>query len=253
MIIMKRKMTLFLVSFFVCFFGLMRVSALESVATTYESDYEKELKRVNELVTDATVYGTILKNVSDLKKGDVVEVIRDRNSGKKYFVRKNDKTYWIGATTISIPKDPETNNEQMTNDDIELYINSKNLSSDTDYLIWVDINRQLLHVFLGKEGDWRLIKTVQCATGRNRTPTVRGIHKIYAKGKRAFIKGDCWVLNYMRFYDNYMIHSNPVNGRNRITDYRMGKRVSNGCVRTNMEESKWLLYYIPQETTVYVN
>ncbi len=249
-----RKNTAFLVIlFFALIFNQVNVKASDNIVTTYESDYERELKRVNELVTDATVYGTVLSNVSGLKKGDVVEIIRDKDNGKKYFVKKDDKTYWVNKGDLSIPKDPATNNEQMTKDDMELYLNAKDLSSDTDYLIWVDINRQLLHVFLGEKGNWNLCKTMQCATGKNKTPTVRGVHKIHAKGKKAFIRNNCWVLNYMRFYDKYMIHSNPVNGKGRIIDYTMGRRVSNGCIRTNMKESEWLLYYIPINTTVYIN
>lgn len=218
----------------------------------YEGEYQKEVERVNKLVTPSTVYATLRYNVSGLKKGDLVEIIRDKDSGKKYNVTKNGKTYWIASWYLSIPSDPPTNKEQMTKEDIELYVSSKDLPSDTSYLIWVDVNRQLLHTFLGENGNWNLIKTVSCATGRNRTPTVRGVYKVYASGKRAYVKGDCWVKNYIRFHDVYMIHSNPVNGRGRITDYTMGRRVSNGCVRTNMSDSEWLVYYIPVSTTVYV-
>ena len=250
---MKKKMPLLIVLILAVVFSFVHVKALGNIVGTYESDYENELRRVNGLVTDATVYGTVLNNVSGLKKGDIVEIIRDRDSGKKYLVKKGDKTYWVNSWDLSIPGDPSTNSEQMTKEDIELYINGKDLSSDNYYLIWVDINRQILHVFLGEKGNWHLCKTMQCATGINRTPTVRGIHKVYASGKKAYIKGDCWVLNYLRFYDNYMIHSNPVNGKERITDYTMGRRVSNGCVRTSMSDSNWLLCYIPVNTTVYIN
>lgn len=224
----------------------------EDVVGVRESEYYKEVARVNALVTPSTVYAKVLANVSGLKKGDTVEIIRDIDSGKKYNVKKDDKTYWVASWCLSIPKDPPTNTQQMTKEDIELYVSSKDLPSDTDYLVWVDVNRQLLHTFLGENGNWNLIKTVTCATGRNRTPTVRGTFKAYATGKLAYVKGDCWVKNYLRFYDVYMIHSNPVNGRGRITDYTMGRRVSNGCVRTNMSDSEWLVYYIPVSTTVYI-
>ena len=198
------------------------------------------------------MYATLRANVCGLKKGDVVEIIRDKDSGKKYNIQKGDKNCWVSSWYLSIPADPPTNTEHMSKEDIELYLNSKELTSDTDYLVWVDVNRQLLHTLLGKNGNWNLVKTVSCATGRNRTPTVRGIYKVYETGKRAYVKGDCWVKNYLRFYDVYMIHSNPVNGRGRIIDYTMGRRVSNGCVRTNMSDSEWLVYYIPVSTTVYI-
>lgn len=217
-----------------------------------ESEYQREVARVNALVTPSTVYATVRANVYGLKKGDIVEIIRDKDSGKKYNIMKDGKTYWVSSWYLSIPQDPPTNTQQMSKDDIELYINSKELPSDTDYFVWVDVNRQLLHTFLGENGNWNLVKTVPCATGRNRTPTVRGTFKVYATGKLAYVKGDCWVKNYLRFYDVYMIHSNPVNGRGRITDYTMGRRVSNGCVRTNMSDSEWLVYYIPVSTTVYI-
>ena len=220
---------------------------------TYESEYEKEVKRVESLVKPSIVYATLNSNVSVFKKGEKAEIVRDQENGKRYQLKKDGKTYWVSRDYVSIPPDPTTNTEQMTKDDIELYVNSKNFESETAYFIWIDIDRQLLHTFLGENGNWHLYKTMQCATGRNKTPTVRGTFKVYASGKKSFIKGDCWVKNFLRFYDAYMIHSNPVNGRGRIIDYTMGRRVSNGCVRTNMDESEWLVYYVPVKTTVFVN
>ncbi|MBP5426588.1 MAG: L,D-transpeptidase family protein [Clostridiales bacterium] len=250
---MKKNNIVFVLIFCVLTFACNFVYADEEIVGVCESEYQKEVERVSALVTPSTVYAKVLNNVSGLQKGDVVEIIRDKDSGKKYNVRKDDKTYWISSGYLSIPKDPPTNEEQMTKDDIELYINSKDMTSDTSYLIWVDVNRQVLHTFLGENGNWNLIKTVSCATGRNRTPTVRGVFKVYVTGKLAYVKGDCWVKNYIRFHDVYMIHSNPVNGRGKIIDYTMGRRVSNGCVRTNMSDSEWLVYYIPVATTVFVS
>lgn len=249
------------IAFYMSFIFLFTILGLPVFADDIQVDvmgpsislYEQEIQRVNSLVKPSIVYGTIRNNVSVFKKGEKVEIVCDRGNGKRYQLRKNGSTYWISSAYVSIPSNPPTYTEKMTKDDIELYINSKNFDSSTPYLIWIDIDRQLLHTFLGKNGDWNLYKTVPCATGNNKTPTIRGIFKVTDKGYKSFIKGDCWVKNYLRFNGAYMIHSNPVNGRGYITDYTMGRRVSNGCVRTNMSDSEWLLYYVPNGTTVYTN
>ena len=54
----------------------------------------------------------------------------------------------------------------MTKEETEFFVNYIGLSSDTSYLVWVDIDRQLTHVFLGTKGKWNLHKTMVCATGK---------------------------------------------------------------------------------------
>lgn len=257
---MQKRIACFIVTIFIfasfclpIFADTSEKNSEVEIVGTYESEYEKELKRVNDLVKPSIVYGTIRYDISVFKKGEKAEIVCDRENGKSYQLRKNGNTYWVSAYYVSVPSNPATNTEQMTKEDIELYVNSKDFKSSTDYLIWIDIDRQLLHTFLGEKGNWHLFKTVPCATGNNRTPTIRGLYTVYAKGYQSFIKGDCWVKNYLRFNGAYMIHSNPVNGKGRITDYTMGRRVSNGCVRTNMSDSEWLLYYVPNGTLVYTN
>ena len=85
---------------------------------TYESDYEKELKRVTALVKPSIVYGTIRNDISVFKKGEKVEIVCDRENGKSYQLRKDGSTYWISGSYVSVPANPVTNQEKMTKEDI---------------------------------------------------------------------------------------------------------------------------------------
>lgn len=246
---------------------------LAQISSTYEeqmdlpeerADVIDETERILSLVKDSAVYAEVIEDTNyyqyrgsgllgTFPKGETVEVLRDY-SEIWYQVKSGDKTGWIIGTALNIPEDPETNTHIMTKEETEFFVNHMGLSSDTHYLVWVDIDRQLTHVFLGTEGKWGLMRTMVCATGKNKSPTIRGTYKIQDRGNwfyspRLGSGAKCWV----RFSGDYLFHSVAMDINQNIKDNTLGKRASAGCIRLSVEDSKWFCDYIPQGTTVYIN
>jgi lipoprotein-anchoring transpeptidase ErfK/SrfK len=219
------------------------------------------------LIRDAIVYGNVTqdtpayndyangrKKIGEFMAGEVVEIIRDR-AFEWYLVKNSEgQEGWIPVTSLWIPDDPETNREQLPKEALEAFVNQRGLTSKTDHLVWVDIDRQLTHVFTGTQGQWTLKHTMPCSTGKNVSPTLRGIHEIAERGEWFFTErlargGQYWV----QFAGPYMFHSLPMDKDRNIMDYTLLERRSSGCIRLSMEDSLWFYSFIKRRSTVFVN
>lgn len=199
-------------------------------------------------------YASGRKKIGEFSDGEIVEVVRDR-AFEWYLVKaENGKEGWVSVDSLSIPSDPETNTEQLPTATLEAFVNMRALTSKTDHLVWVDIDRQLTHVFTGKQGDWTLKHTMPCSTGKNVSPTLRGLHEIAERGEWFFTErlargGQNWV----QFAGPYMFHSLPMDKDRNIMDYTLLERRSSGCIRLSMEDSVWFYSFIKRRSTVFVN
>ncbi|MBZ9633900.1 L,D-transpeptidase family protein [Clostridium sp. FP1] len=219
----------------------------------------------NDLVKASPVIATISRD-SDLyaqmstksnklalvKKGIKVEVIKD--SGYKwYYIKTNVGKYgWVEAYSLIIPNDPKTNTVRLSTVQLEGYVNVKSFKSNTKYFMWVDLNRQIVNVFQGTEGKYKLLKTMSCATGRNISPTVRGTFAIQNRGAW-FFKGSSGAKNWVAWNEQYLFHSIIMDANGNVKDYTLGKRASAGCIRLSINDSKWVYDNMPNGTTVWVN
>lgn len=217
-----------------------------------KEEYNEKVNRIKELVQPSIVYGTMLKDDGEFKKGEQVEVIRDKGNGRTYYVSSGDKKGWINGKNISIPEDFLTIENRMEKEDMEFFVNEINdFNSKTNYFIWIDLSRQLVNIFKGEKGNWELIHSFLCATGKNKTPTVRGTFEVNGRGLR--FGNAVGAKNWVRFYGNYLLHSITIDAKGNILDSTLGKRASHGCVRLSMEDSKWVYDNIPDGTTVWIN
>ena len=133
----------------------------------------------------------------------------------------------------------------------EKLINSRNVSSDTDYLIWVSKSEYTVRVYYGKNGSWRRINSFACAIGAPSSPTVEGTFK-YHQYQPRWDFDTYYVGPVMRFYRGYAIHSTLLRYNGADADARTGMKISHGCVRVRPENMRWLVDNIPLNTTVYV-
>ena len=133
----------------------------------------------------------------------------------------------------------------------EEHVNSNQIWSDTDYLIWVSKANFTVNVFLRNNGRWELIKEFPCSIGAPNTPTVTGQFKYHQYQTRWQYNG-YYVGPIMRFYNGYAIHSTLINNNGTDRDGRVGEMISHGCVRVRPESINWLVGYIPLGTKVYV-
>lgn len=217
---------------------------------------------VDSLVKSSAVYATLTKSAklgsTTLSKGSKVEILSDKG-GKNYNVRdtKSGKTGWLASSYLSIPKDPPTNKSRMTTAQMEQYVNGKGFSSGTQYFIWVDIDRQLTNIFQGKKGSFKLVSSVSCATGKNRTPTTRGTFTISNRGTwfNSPTNPSVGAKYFVRFNGSYLFHSTLYSSSNKdkAVDSRVGVRLSHGCIRLPVNTAKWIYDNAKPGTKVFIN
>lgn len=129
----------------------------------------------------------------------------------------------------------------------------KAFSSTTQFLVWVDLNQQRTNVFLGKKGNWKLIKSFICSTGSIGSETPKGFFRVTKRGSWFYSQkyqegGKYWV----QFFGNYLFHSLPMDINKNIVDSTLGAAASHGCVRLSIDDSAWMYYNITTGTTVYI-
>lgn len=142
---------------------------------------------------------------------------------------------------------------QKQSTDAEKYVNSNNFSSDTNYLIWVDLKNFKVNIFQGTINEWKLLHSYLCTIGKNSTPTPKGIFKIGIKGLYFGVNRGykCWY--YTQFKGNYLFHSIIYNLDGSVRDGRLGMKLSDGCIRLTKINAKWIYDNIPKDTKVVIS
>ncbi|WP_187296303.1 L,D-transpeptidase [Tepidibacter mesophilus] len=146
--------------------------------------------------------------------------------------------------------------EEIEIESVQAYVNeTKNLTSQTDRLIWVNTEKNMVYVFKGKAKEWKLEKKMLCTDGKDSTPTVKGNFSVNSRAP--------WLTSYngkvkakykVNFYGNYYFHSILFDSKGtKVVDSRLGKSLSHGCVRLSVENAKWIYDYIPDKTAVHVS
>ncbi len=134
------------------------------------------------------------------------------------------------------------------------WVNAKNYSSKTDYLVWVNIAHQRVNVFTGSAGDWSLKKSFIVGSGAPGHDTPTGVFRILGRNARGW-NAKTYTVKPVIFFKNsaYGFHSRLYDpGTTNISDARIGFPVSQGCIRMYDEDVAWFYDYIPINTTVVV-
>lgn len=204
-------------------------------------------------VRPTIIYAMLLCDESGFKKGDVVEVIQDVDNGKHYKVKTDTLCTWIHGCNIKFLDDPYTTATPPPIYPIELeaYINAYDNTSDTPYFVWVDLARQTVYIFNGSNKNWELCKFLICSTGKQTTSTIRGLFQVCDKGLelKTHERAKYWV----KFHENYLFHSLPIDEQGNVIDTRLGIPLSNGCIRMHEDDAKWFFDTVPVGTTVWIN
>lgn len=120
----------------------------------------------------------------------------------------------------------------------EELINSKNLASETNYLVWANQYRCRINVFKGSVGKWKLVKSFKCGIGTYDAPSPKGIRKIYSKTR--YGKNGTTI-----------IWSPGGNAFHEPLGIAVGSPNSHGCYRMKMNDLEWMYKYVPIGTLVY--
>lgn len=121
-------------------------------------------------------------------------------------------------------------------------INQFDITSNTNYLVFVNIAEQKTYVYEGSKNDWTLAKTFTCSTGIEGKETPVGVFTVQNRAPWFFSpKYGQGGKYYVQFMGNYLFHSIPFDSdKTTISDPTLGVPASHGCIRLAVEDSKWL-------------
>ncbi|ELC8365305.1 L,D-transpeptidase [Clostridium perfringens] len=121
-------------------------------------------------------------------------------------------------------------------------INQFDITSNTNYLVFVNIAEQKTYVYEGSKNDWTLDKTFTCSTGIEGKETPVGVFTVQNRSPWFFSpKYGQGGKYYVQFMGNYLFHSIPFDSdRTTVSDPTLGVPSSHGCIRLSVEDSKWL-------------
>ena len=203
--------------------------------------------------TAAYSYGSLTGYRTTIPKGSYVAYLNpdNHNSMRAAKIRTQDGAiYWVPMSNIWVSNENYTIKDTLTNEQKEYFVNSKGYSSKTPYLVWVNLERQILCVFLGSQGNWRLVNCFPVASGKNKTPTPTVEHEIGYVTRWVTPSYTCYPV--LSLYDGYAIHNQPVSPSGYVTDSTIGNPASAGCVRMLQKDINWVHAYVPVKTNVVI-
>jgi lipoprotein-anchoring transpeptidase ErfK/SrfK len=145
---------------------------------------------------------------------------------------------------------------------LKAYKKIKNASSNTRYAIAVDLKNHWLWVYeRGSKSDpWSLKYEWRCSNGKKATPTpaVNRLTSGYKRYKNPQIKPDGQTeyqssFYYMTYVDSGKYIHTPLykkGSHSRYKDKRMGRSISNGCIRVKTPNAIWVYKHIKRGTRI---
>ncbi len=246
--------------------GVIMAQAQKTVAIVdpiLEAQKAEAYDYITNLVQPVRVEATVLRNATlyrdvmlrtvtgSVSAGAKCQVIASKTDYSNQVRLEDGRTGWLSIRDLNISKKNYTKTTDISNGDKDLFVRTMGYTSQTDYLIWVHLERQKVNVFIKKDGQWCIEKVFPCASGANETPTVTGVFSYYARQNR-WTYADYYVGPIMVFSGNYALHSVLMRYNGSVYDGTVGRPASHGCVRLRQEDMFWLQDYIPLHTTVVV-
>ncbi|MBR6546277.1 MAG: L,D-transpeptidase [Clostridia bacterium] len=123
----------------------------------------------------------------------------------------------------------------------------------TRYLVWTDLCRLTTYV-LKREGDtWQVLRRLPCSAGDAAHPSPEGLFSLGVHRLSFGRKGLYSAAYALQISGNYLYHSVLLtpNGEE-VLDARLGERISHGCIRHSLEDSRWLYETVPDGTAILI-
>ncbi len=125
-------------------------------------------------------------------------------------------------------------------------------ASKSDYCLIVDRSLNRVGIYRGNSGAREPVRVVYCATGvNNATPT----GQYYLGGRGRSFSGDNYTCYYFTSFigSKYLFHSVLYKKDTmEILNGKLGKQLSHGCIRLNIDDAKWIFSYLPAGTGVVI-
>ncbi len=189
-----------------------------------------------------------------LNKGDTVIYMDHYGTTSAHiWIPWEGRACWVPYSSLRISTKDYTVYSDFSDEDKEIFVNAKGYESPTEYLVWVNLQRQRVNIFMGEKGNWDLIRVSTCASGANTTPTPAGItsYKAYGNGwyhATYYVK----PVLYINTERGIAFHSILFNPNGTVQDGTQGTPASHGCIRMPLNEVQWMADYLPIGTTVVV-
>lgn len=159
---------------------------------------------------------------------------------------------WVDADDVEISEEDHTTDEDYTDEEKMEFVNSMGYDSQTTTLVWVSLYTQKVNVFKGYRENWELVKSFDCATGENTSPTTTGVFTYYMEKERWDL-GKTYVEPVLIFNGGEAFTSRPYDAEtDEIDDKTMGEPASGGSVRMMEEDIQWLADNLPLSSMVVV-
>lgn len=219
-----------------------------SYINSMETVKNKALEIEEKLIPYITKASALIDN--ELVSGQIIE---DKGNGTLYHFKNDKIDEWIESQYVHILDFPIIDIYQISDEEMEFYVNYKELTSKTKYLLYADLYRMKLFVFKKEKSYFFIEKVFPCAIGKITTPTKRGTYTILAKGTHFYGRSKEYICyNYLQYSGNYLLHSFPYSLDNMVINNKIDK-VSDGCLRFSKEDSLYLYNKIPIDTTIIIN
>lgn len=122
----------------------------------------------------------------------------------------------------------------------EAFVNERGYSSSSRYLIWISQYTTEVSIFKGRQGDWRLVRSMPCIVGAHgKTPL--GTHRLCRRDS---------AYGGPRVYFTWNNKKQWGNSFHRRTDGHSRGARSSGCIRLGDSDLNYLVSHCPMGTTV---
>lgn len=174
--------------------------------------------------------------------------------GKKYYyvngVMQKNKEFWLGKLKYYVDK-----NGVWRGGSKYMWGRCKKQTSGTDTMLVTSRNRHTVCIFKKIDGTWCCQYEWLCSVGKNGSKTPHG--KFYVRSKKkSFGKGHtCWyATRYHKKYPKAAFHSvlYKTGSKTKIKDGRLGKNISNGCVRLALKNAKWIYDNLKKKSRILI-
>ncbi len=206
--------------------------------------------------------GIISDIICTMPKGSAVTVIDDSNDEWTKVKTSDGKVGWCSRRYLAVSQKsqssaaPSSSQAAKKSAEAAGEPETKQVSleeSSKPLHIEVSLSEQTVSVLDAQD---RAVETFKCSSGKEGSETPTGTFTVSQRGESFFNdKVGEGAYYWVRFYKTYLFHSVPFDKNGTLEPdeaAKLGEPASHGCIRTSMENSKWIYDNIPEGTKVTI-
>ena len=237
-------------------------NALTCFSKVHPLDINYENSLIYNSLCTSKLKNNVLNDCDNLIKNNYYTKAINLISDNAYLFTENDLQKQISSIKTKrqdylneLSNTAEASSKAFSTSIVPSNINSLNITSNTNYLITVNISNQKTYIYKKNKSHWDLLKTFPCSTGIKSEATPCGSFTIKEKGEWFFSTkynqgGKYWT----QITGDILFHSLPYSkDQKTIVDYTLNTPSSHGCIRLNVNDAKWIYNNIPKDSKVIIN